>query len=39
MNSTQNNEKRYVYFYFNRNEPEKSGRWFRLTWDIGKQQT
>jgi uncharacterized protein YciI len=23
MNNTQNNEKRFVYFYFNRNEPEK----------------
>ena len=23
MNSTQNSEKRFVYFYFNRNEPEK----------------
>jgi len=23
MNNTQNEEKRFVYFYFNRNEPEK----------------
>lgn len=23
MNDSQNNEKRFVYFYFNRNEPEK----------------
>lgn len=23
MNLTQNNERRFVYFYFNRNEPEK----------------
>lgn len=23
MNNTQNNQRRFVYFYFNRNEPEK----------------